>query len=68
LQPARPLRGLLPVGASAALKALLALGLSDTTSGVIARTTRQMAPSMERKKSRKRNGRQMTEVLDSMFT
>jgi hypothetical protein len=34
---------------------LLALGFGHTRSGVVARRSRQMGPSTERKKSRKRN-------------
>jgi hypothetical protein len=48
----------------ATLKALLAFEPSDTTDGVIAGSTRQTWPSTERKKSRKRNWRSLTTVLD----
>ncbi len=41
-------------GRRAGLKALLAPGAGDTRNGVVARTTRQMDPSTERQKSRKR--------------
>jgi 3-demethoxyubiquinol 3-hydroxylase len=41
--------------AAVALKALLALGLSETRNGVVVRTSRHMEPSTERQKSRKRN-------------
>ena len=50
------------------LKALLALGLSDTRYGVIVRTTRHMDPLLERQKSRKRNWPIITDVLDWMST
>jgi hypothetical protein len=47
---------------------LLALGLSDTRDGVIVLTTRQMDPSMEPKKSRKRPWPLITSVLDGTCT
>ena len=51
-------------GAEPALQALQALALSDTRSGVVARTTRHMDPLRERQKSRKRNGQIIIAVLD----
>lgn len=53
---------------STMLQALLALGLGDARNGVVARATRQMAPSTEPQKSRKRNGPPLTVVLDMVFT
>jgi deazaflavin-dependent oxidoreductase (nitroreductase family) len=50
------------------LKAVLALGISDTRDGVIVRTTRHMDPLLERQKSRKRNWPIITGVLDVMST
>jgi hypothetical protein len=50
----KPLCGPLPVE-ERCLKALLALALGDTRNGIADRTTRQMDPSTEPKKSRRRN-------------
>jgi hypothetical protein len=45
------------------MTALLASVLDHTSNGVVARITRQMGPSTERKKSRKRNWPIITEGL-----
>jgi hypothetical protein len=65
-------RALLGFGPSFAsrtgLKALLAFGLGDTSSGVVARAPLYLDPSLERQKSRKRNWLIITTVLDVKCT
>ena len=50
------------------MTALLAPVLDHTSNSGVARMTRQMDPSLERQKSRKRNWHVITTVLDTTCT